>query len=145
MVDKDYISIDCLKGKKGNISVMFLGAPFRVENEKTKRLIDPNFGAWLLEEIYNRNNLFCKRKGFLHKEWFCPSCKTMLKISNTIQNQFRLTLVYKEYPSFILQLTLPSVICPKCKEIMGIDIDGLLSYQLNEAIIQAFKSESILP
>jgi len=145
MKDKNFIKVNSLTGKNGDISVMFLGVTFRVENEKSIRFIDPNFGAWLLEKIYNQNSLFGIRKGFFHKEWFCPSCKTLLKTSKLIQNQFEFTFAYKEYPSFILQLTLPSIICSKCKRIIVIDKDGSLGYRLNEAIIQAFKTKNILP
>lgn len=145
MKEKNYITIDNMAGKQGNILVGFLGTPFRFEDGKTTRYIDSNFGAWLIEEINNRRNLFCTRKGLLHKEFFCPSCQTRLNIKPTMQNQIEYNLEYKEYPSFKLQITLPSVICPECKKIIGIDIDGSLSYQLNEAIIQAFRSTNILP
>lgn len=145
MKEKDYITIDCMEGKDGNISVVFCGAPFRLEKDGTKRYIDPNFGAWLLEEIYRKNNLFCIKKGLFHKEWFCPSCQTKLNSNNTIQNQVEYKLEYKEYPSFTIQITLPSVICPECKKINAIDINGTLEYRVNEVIIQAFKSKNILP
>jgi hypothetical protein len=59
--------------------------------------------------------------------------------------QIEYELAYKDFDPFVIQITIPSIPCPQCSRICGIDSDGSLNNHLSEAIIAAFRSENIKP
>jgi hypothetical protein len=145
MEDKTYVSIPYIAGTDGDAAVAFINATFREVNDLKKRYPDPDFGAWLMNEIYFKNKILTERRGFFKKRLLCPACNTELSIQSQASKQMEYELKYKNFTPFIIQITIPSVECSQCKKICGIDPDGSLSYHLNEAIIHAFKSENIKP
>ncbi len=145
MKEKSFVSVPFMTGKHGEASVVLMNVTFVLENDLTKRYCDPDFGAWLLEEIYNRKRLFAVKKGFFKKSWWCPSCRTEICADTQAPHRIEYELKYKDFAPFSIQITIPSVECPECKKICGVDQNGSLGYHLNEAIIQAFKSENIKP
>ena len=145
MKDKTYVSIPLMAGTDGDIAVEFINATFLVGNGQIKRYPDPDFGAWLMEEIYNKRKIFAEKRGFLKKKLLCSSCSTELDSFSRLPKQIEYEFKYKDLTPFIMRITIPSVECPHCKKMCGVDIDGSPGYHLNEAIIHAFESENIKP
>ncbi|MFZ5921836.1 MAG: hypothetical protein ACOYY3_12355 [Chloroflexota bacterium] len=145
MEEKEFVSIPVLSGVNGNASVTFVNATFQKVDEVSRRYPDPDFGAWLFEEIYTKRGTLAERRGVLKKKFLCSSCGTVLNPEMQMPKRIEYELKYKNFDSFTMQITIPSVICPQCNKISGIDLDGSLNNHLNEAIIVAFKSENIKP
>jgi heme/copper-type cytochrome/quinol oxidase subunit 4 len=143
--NRAYVSLPLLTGSDGDASVAFHNATFQKVNESGKRFPDPDFGAWLIKQIYQTNKILAESTGVLKRKFFCPSCGTELSPEGREQEQKEFELRYKDFAPFIMQITIPSVMCPQCSRICGIDLDGSLNYHLNEAILHAFGSENILP
>jgi hypothetical protein len=145
MQEKSYISISSLSGADRNASITFVNATFRRESESVKRYPDPDFGAWLFEEIYYKKKVLAERRGVFKKKLFCSSCGAELNPELKTPMKIEYELRFKDFNPFIVQITIPSIVCPQCEKISGIDLDGSLNDQLNEAIIAAFASENIKP
>ncbi len=143
--NKDYISIPSMTGADGGASVTFLDATFQKVNETKKRFPDPDFGAWLIEQIYNGKKVLAERRGVFRKRLFCPDCGTELESEPQEPKRIDCELKYKDFKPFVLQITLPAAQCPQCRKVSGMDRDGSLNNHLNEAIIAAFRSENIEP
>ena len=134
-----------MTGVDGDATVIFINATFQKVNETKKRYPDSDFGFWLIEEIYKNKKILADRQGTFKKKLFCSSCGTELNSDFRGPKQIEYELKYIDFDPFIMQVIIPSVECPQCKQICGIDLDGSLNNQLNEAIIAAFNSESIKP
>jgi len=143
MKNLDYTIIPFMRGTDGDASVVFVNTTFQVVNETEKRYPDPDFGAWLIDEIYNKKKIFAERKGLFKKRFFCAACGTEINLEKLSPKQIEYEIKYKHFNSFRLQISIPSVICPRCTRICGIDLDGSLTFHLNESILHAFKSNSI--
>ncbi len=143
--NRTYVSIPFMTGSDGDASVTFINATFQKVNESKKRYPDPDFGAWIFEQIYVTKKILAERRGAFKKKSFCPSCSTELFPELREPKQIEYELKYKDFDPFVIQITIPSVICPLCGRICGIDLDGSLNNHLNEAIIAAFRSENIKP
>lgn len=145
MKEKNYILIPLMTGADGDASVAFINATFQRVNESIKRYPDPDFGAWLTEQIFYKKKIFSDMQGVFRKKFSCPSCGTELDPAFKKFRQIEYQLRYKDFAPFVLQVTIPSVICRQCNRVSGIDIDGSLNNHLSEAIIIAFKTENIKP
>ena len=145
MKDKNYVSIPLMTGADGDALVTFINATFQKVNESVKRYPDPDFGGWLFEQIYYKKRILAERRGVIRKKLFCFSCGAELNPDFQAPKRIEYELKYKNFDSFVVQITIPSVICPQCNKISGVDLDGSLNNHLNEAIIAAFKSENIKP
>ena len=53
MKNKTYVTIPMITGTVGDVSMVFVNATFQKVNESKKRFPDPDFGAWLVEQIYH--------------------------------------------------------------------------------------------
>ncbi|WKZ50310.1 MAG: hypothetical protein QY329_12690 [Anaerolineales bacterium] len=142
--DMNYVVIPSMTGTDRDASITFINAVFQ-ENENVKRYPDPDFGAWLFEEVYNRKKILAERRGVFRKKISCASCGTELNPELKTPMKIEYELKFKDFNPFVLQITVPSVVCPQCDKISGVDLDGSLNDQLNEAMIAAFKSENIKP
>ncbi len=145
MKDKEYISIPFITGTDGNATVTFIDVTFQKVNDTFNRYPDPEFGAWLIEQIFAKKKILAEKWGFFEKKLFCSSCRTELNPELQTPKRIDCELKYKDFDPFIAYITIPSVICPQCNRICGIDLDGSLSDHINEAIIAAFKSKNINP
>ncbi len=145
MKDKVYFVIPTMIGMANGVSVSFVNATFQNVNESINRYPDPDFGAWLFNEMYSKKRILAERRGVFKKRLFCPSCGTELNPLLQEPMQIEHELKYKNFDPFVIQIIMPSVICPQCNKITGVDLDGSLNNHLNEAIIAAFESENIKP
>jgi len=145
MKNKKYVTVPLMTGTDGDASVRFVNTTFQERDDSAKYFADPDFGAWLLEKIYNENRLLANKKGLFKKKWCCSSCNTELNINSIKLQQIENELQYKNLPVFIIQITIPAIECSNCKKVCGIDIKGSLQYHLNEAIMHAFSSQNIKP
>ena len=134
-----------MTGTYGDTTVTFINATFQKVNETKKRYPDPDFGFWLIEEIYKNKKILADRQGTFKKKLFCSSCGAELNSDLREPKRIEYELKYMDFDPFIIQVKIPSVECPLCRRICGIDLDGSLNNQLNEAIIAAFNSENIKP
>jgi hypothetical protein len=69
-----------MTGTYADASIVFMNAIFLLENESKKRYPDPNFGPWLIEEIYDNKKLLALKKGVFNKKLFSPECNTELNL-----------------------------------------------------------------
>jgi hypothetical protein len=143
--NRAYVSIPLMTGSDGDVSVTFHHATLQQIKESKKRYPDPDFGSWLIEQIYNAKKIMAERKGAFKKRLFCSSCGAELSPEYLGPKQIELELRYKDFKPFVMQITIPSVACPQCNKVCGVDLDGSLNDHLSEAIIAAFRSENIKP
>lgn len=143
--NRNYVVIPMMTGTDGDASVTFLNATFQKVNESKKRFPDPDFGAWLIEQIYSEKKMMAERRGAFKKKLYCPSCDGELSPEIREPKQIEYELQYHDFDPFKMQITIPSVVCPQCGKVCGMDLDGSLSNYLGDAIIAAFKSVNIKP
>jgi len=143
--NRTYVTIPLMTGSDGAASVTFLNATFQKGNGAQKRYPASDFGGWLIDQIYNVKKIMAERRGVFKKKLFCPSCGAELHSEYRGPKQIEFELRYVDFDPFILQITIPSISCPQCNRICGIDSDGSLNNHLSEAILAAFKSENIKP
>lgn len=140
-----YVSIPTMTGADGDAKVRFINATFQKVSESKKRFPDPDFGAWLIEQVYSEKKMMAERRGAFKKKLYCPSCDGELSPEIREPKQIEYELQYHDFDPFVLQITVPSVTCPQCGKVCGMDLDGSLSNHLGDAIIAAFNSENIKP
>jgi uncharacterized protein YlaI len=103
------------------------------------------FGEWLITEIFENKKIIAKKKGRSRPEYLCPACNQKLDIEKRRPIQTEYELKFEEFEPFTIRTNIPSVECPKCNKICGIDLDGWVNDNLVDAIIDAFASENIKP
>lgn len=134
-----------ITGNEGDVIVRITNSPFKTRDDVSFKYLDPDFGYWLLNELYEIQKIFAGTKGIFTKIPFCPDCKAELVMARAINEQEKFELKYKELAPFYIMITLPWVECPICGRKCCIDLKGLMSFNLNEAIINAFRSKNIKP
>lgn len=134
-----------MTGTDEDASVTFINATFQKTSRPVKRYPAPDFGIWLIEQIYNENKVMAEKTGVLKNRLLCSSCGTELNHNDQLLRKIEYELKYNDFDPFTMQIAIPSIVCPQCSKICGVDLNGSLSYHLNEAIIRAFKSEKIKP
>ena len=145
MKDKEYVTIPFMVGTDEDASVTFINTTFLKVNQTDNRYPDLDFGAWIIEQIYEKKKILATSRGIFKKILFCSSCHTKLDSELQALKQIECELKYKDFDPFFIHITIPSVICPQCNKICGIDLDGSLIDHINEATIAAFKSKNISP
>jgi hypothetical protein len=144
MTDKTYLTIPYMAGTDGDILFAFINATFQAKTGSVKGYPGPDYGEWLIEEIY-RHLLLAEKQGLFKKRWLCPSCHADLGSVSPALKQVEYEFKYKNFPAFLVRMTVPFVECPQCMDSCGIDLQGSLSFHLQEAILRAFESENIKP
>lgn len=145
MNDKIWVTIPYLHGVQGDFAVTFIDATFSTPDNVRRTYPGADFVDWLLSEIYDNLQRFAIKKGLLSKKYYCPVCGDEINPDryDFLQTEHRLR--YKELSPFTIRIIVPSVRCPHCQKISGVDLDGKANYHLKEAILQAFKNERITP
>ncbi len=100
MNNKKYVIIPLMTGMYGDASVRFVNATFQEMEDSAKYYADSDFGAWLLEKIYNEMRLFAGKKGIFNKKWCCSSCSTELNIDSIKLQPIEYELQYKNLSVF---------------------------------------------
>jgi hypothetical protein len=140
-----HVTIPYMYGFEDEVSITFLNATFHMKDGLAKTYPDPVFGEWLITEIYSQIEIFADKQGVFKKHYICSSCGHGLDTEAKRPMQAEYELQFKDFPVFTMRIGLPAVICNNCQKICGIDPDGRVSLKLNDAIINAFKSENIKP
>lgn len=146
MAEAKLIQVPYMHAVEGESAVTFLDATFSTVDGKVKYYPDKFFGEWLYHQIFEKNKLFAEKKGlpFLgRKTHVCPQCGQELNpdLKRIMETEHRLQLL--EFPPFTVKISVPSVICPKCGWVCGIDLEGRASKNLVEAMLRAFAAENI--
>jgi hypothetical protein len=148
MAEKKYVVIPLMTGISGETSVTITNATFQIGNGEIKRYPDRNFGVWLVEQIDRKIKFLAISIGFfgiIHQKYYCPECLTQLNMNLRKPMETIMNLQYREYEPFILKITYPSVKCPKCNKVSGIDINDYKGTTIYGAINNAFSKENIKP
>jgi hypothetical protein len=134
-----------MSGVESLSAITFIDATFSTKDGDVKNYPAPIFGEWLITQIYEIIKRFAIKKGLFRKKFLCSGCLEELNVEivRPIETEHQLQL--DKFPPFRIRINLPSVECPHCRKICGIDLDGSASFNLNEAIMHAFESENIRP
>jgi|GEM_PF-3304194 hypothetical protein len=148
MIDNKYIVIPIMTGTYKDATVTILNSTFQVKNESAKSYPAPDFGSWLVEQIYDVNKFLADARGFyvfFKKKFYCPSCSTQLDpgLRKPVETVYELK--FRGFDPFTIKIVFPSVGCPKCGKVCGIDMNGSPGYDVSAAILQAFETEHIKP
>jgi hypothetical protein len=148
MDTNEYIVIPKMVGEFGDVKVTITDATFKITKSKEKKYLDKDYGKWLVKQIYTNIENQAKTSNFFGVgkiTYFCSKCSTNLntKIINSIEKEIKLS--YKGFPQFIINFTLPSVICSKCGKESVIDTGSQPGSSVYGAINRAFDSEEIKP
>ena len=132
-------------GTDGEVSVALVNATFLEKDNFVRTYPDPEFGAWLIEQIHTEQKIFATKKGIFKKVYICPKCSSELNpdLLKPAENSF--DLKYLDFAPFSVKITAPSVKCPQCNDVCGIDIKGSIDNHLAEALIHAFESQNVVP
>jgi hypothetical protein len=141
----DHITIPYMEGHEDGVSIIFINATFKMKDGLVKKYPHPIFGEWLITEIFEKIKIFADKKGVFKKQYLCSACGNVLDPFSSRLMQPEYTIRFKELPPFTIRFRFPAVECSRCRKICGIDIDGKVGFNVAEAIIHAFQSESIQP
>jgi hypothetical protein len=140
---KNLIVIPNMSGAEGDVKVTISNATVQDRWDHSLQFPDPEFGGWLLEQVFSREKVVAKRTGLLVKNYLCSSCQTELNPSLSTNLNSKYEFTFMDFPPFSVTFEMPSVVCPRCNKIRGIDLKGALQYQISQAIVQAFESKNI--
>lgn len=140
---KELVSIPFMSGTNNSISVFFYNATFIRINNSSLKYPDQDFGAWIIEEIYEKRKIFTESVGYFRKKQRCPQCKTEINFLGIKTHEVIIETGYKDLPPMTIKVLLPSVICLKCEIICGVETKGSSPYFLNEAILDLFETNKI--
>jgi hypothetical protein len=139
----EYVVIPYLMGADGEASVEINNLTVRVDQQSRLRFINPEFGAWLLDQIYEKHKILAIRRGLLRKTWTCPECDAELLPESAKPMSIEVKLETSGFVALVVTIRLPSVECPNCRRICGMDKKGSLPYHVNEAIVRALEGGKI--
>jgi len=143
--DFEVITIPELRGEKGQTRVTFLNMPVRYSSSRNqKRLVEGDFGAMLMDEIFYRQNFYAKRKGFFRSSYCCFKCGAHLDDAQAQHSIFELKIKYGQFNPFVVKVETLAIRCPVCATINAIDPDEHHNEAI-EAIMNAFASQNIQP
>jgi hypothetical protein len=145
MKEKTYVVIPFMAGTDDDTAIVFINATFQIKDDLVKRYPHPEFGPWLIEQIYDVQKILAEKKGLFKKKYICPSCATELNPDSRRPIESNYELAFLDFAPFTVKITIPAVECPQCKKICGIDLKDSLGCHLNDAIIHAFDSQNIKP
>jgi ribosomal protein L34E len=132
-----FVTIPRLTGKYQEVRVTFLGASFLPSNQK--QYADDGFGQFIIDEIFRRQSILTKYKGFLRKAHHCRKCGADLTGEKTHRRRFLLDVSYKQFPPFKLEMEMPGITCGRCATNNAIN-DQNTEYVVCGAIAKAFES-----
>ena len=145
MSEKKLVVIPKMIGTEENVTITFRDAPFQENEDSSRQFLHPEFGVWLNEQLYDWEKMFAIKRGLFKKRYWCPSCNTELNVAACTRIESSYKLEFSDYPSFFVDISMPSVMCPQCKKTCGIDFDGTLAFNLGEAMVHAFRSKDVRP
>jgi len=146
MQEQKFVVIPAMTGRRDDATITILNATFLVKNGLAKRYPAPDFGIWLIEQIFHVNKFLAEAGGFFFKKKFhCPVCSTELDpdLRKPVETVYELK--FRDFDPFTIKIMFPVVACPKCGKGCGIEMKGPPGNQVDGAILQAFETEHIKP
>ncbi len=145
MKPQNWITVPQIIGKKDNVEITIVNISLRTTDGSTKHYPDSEFGAWLIEELLDRQKILATKKGIFNKRLLCSKCNTELNKELQTPMLIEYELKYNNMDPFIVKVSIPAVECPNCKKINGIDTNGVVYQNLLDAFVNAFESENVKP
>jgi hypothetical protein len=140
---RKFIVIPSVTGTDGEISVSLLNATFEDLDGAIRKFPEPEFGPWLIEQMYQGQRILATKKGILKKSYVCPDCSSELDPDTVKPAETSFELQYLDFAPFRMKISFPGVVCPQCQKLCGIDRKGSFDYHLAEALLHAFRSKNI--
>jgi hypothetical protein len=137
--------IPLISGIEEDVEVTLLNATFRIKDTTTYKFPGPEFGAWLISEIFDKQKIMAKAEGFFKKKYVCSSCRTELNPDAQNRGIFEFELKFEELKPFQMRITIPTVECGNCHKRNVVDIKGVYGYRIPEALLHALQSRNIKP
>ena len=135
--------IPSVHGVVGDSSITLINATFYTTDGSVKECPDPDFSDWIIATIYNEIKVFAIMEGLRNPKYLCPACSQELNPDGRHPIPVDYLVQYKQFPPFTIQISVPSVECPSCHKICGIDPDTKTETNLTEAVARAFLSANI--
>ncbi|MBI5294080.1 MAG: hypothetical protein HY869_01290 [Chloroflexi bacterium] len=132
-----------ITGSEGDVKITLSGATFQENEDLSLQFVDPEFGVWLMEQIFWQEKILAIKKGWLRKKYFCSGCGAELNptLCSPVEVSYRLE--FSDYPPFSVSILLPCVTCSQCNKPCGIDLRDRLDFQISEAFVYAFERANI--
>lgn len=142
------VEIPPFQGSDNEVGVTFFGLFCQAcsVGEHEKKYPYPDFGADLINEIYSSGAFpASKTKGFLFwKTQRCSRCGSEVDLQSKRQRKIEGRIALAKLPPFRLVIDGPVASCRRCGA-SEIYADDETSFQINEAIINAFETVKIKP
>lgn len=147
MTKGELVVIPLISGIDKDVEAALVNATFQVENASAYKYPHPDFGFWLVTEIFRKQKIFATTKGFFKKHFVCSYCQGVLNQELQSQGTIELNLKYPfmEIAPLQLRLTLPTVVCDSCGKMNIVDVRGVYNNRISEALLRAFESRNIMP
>ena len=147
MAKDELVVIPLISGIDQDVEATLVNATFRVKNDSEYKYPHPDFGFWLVTEIFRKQKIFATNKGFFKKHFICSYCQEALNQEIQAQGtlEFQLKYPFIEIEPFQLRLTLPTVVCNACGKRNVVDVRGVYNHRISEALLRAFESRKITP
>jgi hypothetical protein len=147
MAKGELVVIPMISGIEEDVEASLINATFQVKDATAFKFPHPEFGAWLIEEIYVKQKINAKKEGLFKKKYVCSSCQSELNPESQARGmiEFEIKYPFMELAPFQVRLTLPLVTCGNCKKKNVVDVKGVYDFRVPEALLHAFESRNIKP
>jgi len=137
--------IPLISGSEEDVEVAMINATFEVKDATTYKFPHPEFGAWLINEIFEKQKIMAKAEGLFKKKFLCSSCRTELNSDTQTRGVLEFELKFKELNPFQMRITIPLVECGNCHKKNVVDTKGVYGFRIPEALLHAFQDRNIKP
>jgi hypothetical protein len=145
MAKGELVVIPLLSGSEKDVETVLINAPFQIKDSSTYKYPHPDFGFWLVTEIFEKQKIMAKTAGFFKKKFVCSSCQTELDPEKQIREAIDLELKFKGLDPFQLKIIMPFVKCAHCQKKNVVDVKGVYGFRIPEALLHALQAGNIKP
>jgi hypothetical protein len=145
MAKGELVVIPLISGSEEDVEAALVNATFQVIDATTYKFPHPEFGAWLINEIFEKQKIMASAQGLFKKKFLCSSCRTELNPDMQSRGVMEFELKFKELNPFQIRITIPSVECGNCHKRNVVDTKGVYGFRLPEALLHAFQERNIKP
>jgi hypothetical protein len=147
MAKGELVIIPILSGSDKDVEAVLVNATFQIKDATTHKYPHPDFGFWLVTEIFEKQKILAKAEGLFKKKFVCSSCHAELNPESQARGtlEFDLKYPFMEFAPFQLRLTLPIVVCENCGKKNVVDVKGVYNNRISEALLRVFEAGHIMP
>ncbi len=145
MTKGELVVIPLISGTEEDVEVAVINATFQILDATTYKFPPSDFGAWLINEIFEKQKIMAKTEGLFKKKYVCSSCRSELNPDAQNRGVFVFELKFKELDPFQMRINIPAVECGNCHKRNVVDTKGVYGFRIPEALIHAFQSRNINP